>query len=603
MPRVTMFLMVGGAVGLLAGCGGGVTQDDMRRHAIQRRDNNEANSDTPAATNANKREKKKARDTQPSAAAQADSNTSRSAKNDSSSSKQPTTHSADDTAGEKDAAISATTPGKPSKPLDLVGRRQRTIDNLAEIGKAISRYCEENGHLFAPAIRHSRGQPILSWRVELLPYLGHEDLYQKFDHKQAWDSEPNKRLLSLIPDVYQSPERFDERTNYVIPIGSFTAFNRPQRGVPVRKIEDGLENTVVLLEADDTAAVPWTKPEDLTINLTTFDTHVGSLRSDGFFVVWGNGTVTRVTSERNEPDLKAIFTFDAHDMFISETVRAAATATPAPVHAKRAADSSTQPASDPEIVAEWPGERPGDAPTKPVTSRATTRRAETDTGDEMRDPKPGTRSLERARVLVREIYEDHYKNSKTRDERHRLSRRMLSHVPEMADDPAGQYVLLQIVIDIAVQIGDAATAIDAMEQVSARFDISTLERLKLEHRVLGQLGDRRNRSQATNQALLDRTGPLIQKALEVEEFDTAESFCRLALSAARQLDLKREAAKLQREQKTIQEAKKAYDTVRRTVKTLECNDDPRANYQVGRYYCLIRRDWHKGLPLLAKGSH
>ena len=33
------------------------------------------------------------------------------------------------------------------------------------------------------------------------------------------------------------------------------------------------------------------------------------------------------------------------------------------------------------------------------------------------------------------------------------------------------------------------------------------------------------------------------------------------------------------------------------------SDDPEANLRVGRYYCLIRGEWEKGLPLLAKGSH
>ena len=44
----------------------------------------------------------------------------------------------------------------------------------------------------------------LSWRVEILPYLGKQELYDKFDHKKSWDSDVNKALLSQMPDVFRS---------------------------------------------------------------------------------------------------------------------------------------------------------------------------------------------------------------------------------------------------------------------------------------------------------------------------------------------------------------------------------------------------------------
>jgi hypothetical protein len=55
--------------------------------------------------------------------------------------------------------------------------------------------------------------------------------------------------------------------------------------------------------------------------------------------------------------------------------------------------------------------------------------------------------------------------------------------------------------------------------------------------------------------------------------------------------------------RTIQEARNAYRTIHRTIANLEDADDPKANLDVGRYYCLIRDEWEKGLPMLAKGSH
>ena len=49
------------------------------------------------------------------------------------------------------------------------------------------------------------GNPKLSWRVYLLPYLGYSDLFAKFRLNEAWNSPNNFPLLSQMPDFYRSP--------------------------------------------------------------------------------------------------------------------------------------------------------------------------------------------------------------------------------------------------------------------------------------------------------------------------------------------------------------------------------------------------------------
>lgn len=44
----------------------------------------------------------------------------------------------------------------------------------------------------------------LSWRVHLLPFLGEETLYRKFDLDQPWDSADNKKLVAAMPDIFRS---------------------------------------------------------------------------------------------------------------------------------------------------------------------------------------------------------------------------------------------------------------------------------------------------------------------------------------------------------------------------------------------------------------
>ncbi|HKB04137.1 MAG TPA: DUF1559 domain-containing protein, partial [Gemmataceae bacterium] len=52
-------------------------------------------------------------------------------------------------------------------------------------------------------ITDKAGKPLLSWRVELLPYMEQADLYKQFRRDEPWDSEHNLQLLAKMPDVFR----------------------------------------------------------------------------------------------------------------------------------------------------------------------------------------------------------------------------------------------------------------------------------------------------------------------------------------------------------------------------------------------------------------
>jgi hypothetical protein len=133
---------------------------------------------------------------------------------------------------------------------------------------------------------------------------------------EPWNSPHNRTLLAQIPAVYQSPERFDERTNYLVPVGSSTMF-RAERGMRSDRIEDGLTNTVLLVEADDTLAIPWTEPRDYEVNLEAPMANLGSLRGDSFYVIWGGGAPGRLLVSTQHDALRAMFTADGGEEFIA----------------------------------------------------------------------------------------------------------------------------------------------------------------------------------------------------------------------------------------------------------------------------------------------
>jgi hypothetical protein len=202
----------------------------------------------------------------------------------------------------------------PLNPLSAQERAKRTVANLKRIGAALENHFEEKGYYPSRGIPRNLPDGNLSWRVELLPYLGYGELYAQFHFDEPWNSRHNSTLLPSIPAVYQSPERFDERTNYVLPVASGTIFSRNRASRP-SYFEDGLENTVMVVEVDDQWSVPWTAPRELDLVLSDPAARLGTLREGSFFVVWGGGQVGRVLTSAGQGNLKAMFTYDAGENF------------------------------------------------------------------------------------------------------------------------------------------------------------------------------------------------------------------------------------------------------------------------------------------------
>jgi hypothetical protein len=140
----------------------------------------------------------------------------------------------------------------------------RDLDNMRTIAKALNAYCDRYGSYPPPATVNAQGKKLLSWRVLILPFMGYEDLYKRFELSQPWDSPSNMNLLRDMPTEYASPNSPDALTtfeaNYALIVGTGTIF--PASGPLARQdVEDG---TILLVETQNNAA--WTSPGDLDVN-------------------------------------------------------------------------------------------------------------------------------------------------------------------------------------------------------------------------------------------------------------------------------------------------------------------------------------------------
>lgn len=139
--------------------------------------------------------------------------------------------------------------------------RGRSWNYLHSIGIALNNYWATNGNLPPAVVYDKTGHPLYSWRVLLLPYVEQDALYKNFHLDEPWDSPNNLPLSQKTPSCYRSYGSDQGFTEFQVLIGPGTAFERPGLGLNSADFPDGLDNTILVVEAVD--SVPWAKPIDL----------------------------------------------------------------------------------------------------------------------------------------------------------------------------------------------------------------------------------------------------------------------------------------------------------------------------------------------------
>jgi hypothetical protein len=215
-----------------------------------------------------------------------------------------------------------------TKRVRAVAMKMKAQNSLKQIGLAMHNADSTNNALpAAVAYRTRDGSPGLSWRVHLLPYLEHDNLYKSFRFDEPWDSRHNKALLTNMPAVYALPGKEEEArqglTYFQVFAGKGTAFDessasdltspgnwdnpfigRPRRGLSLNRIGEGhgMSNTILVVEAAQ--PVPWTKPEDLPYDPDGPLPPLGAQSSRFFSVLMADASVRSVGRDVPEAVLR-----------------------------------------------------------------------------------------------------------------------------------------------------------------------------------------------------------------------------------------------------------------------------------------------------------
>ena len=108
------------------------------------------------------------------------------------------------------------------------------------------------------------GDPLHSWRVLILPFLGEESLYDSIDLSKPWDHPVNAAARGATVPAYRCPglDHSPEMTTYLAVVGEDCVFNTSAPRT-LDEITDGTSKTIAIVEASRDRAVHWMSPRDI----------------------------------------------------------------------------------------------------------------------------------------------------------------------------------------------------------------------------------------------------------------------------------------------------------------------------------------------------
>ncbi len=208
-------------------------------------------------------------------------------------------------------------------------------------------------------------------------------------------------------------------------------------------------------------------------------------------------------------------------------------------------------------------------------------------------PSPEARAA--AAERIREIYRDQYADKKP-PARHELARTLLEAAAG-ASDEAARHAYLEEARQVAAGSGHVIVALLAVGRMATHFKVdgAELEEETLEKLQRSTRAPRWARLLAATQ--LERATHAFLRG-DYRESARAASKAAAAGKKAKSALLPRRAAKLKA---VATRARTEHGRVKKWIELEEPSTDPGVNLALGRYHCLQRGDWKRGLPFLARG--
>jgi hypothetical protein len=153
-------------------------------------------------------------------------------------------------------------------------RCNQCVDHLERLAQALRAYHDTYGSFPPALVADATGNPMHSWRVEMLPFLDASDAYQKYDHSEPWNSRMNNGAMvhcsrrsgsdffCMSDPCWSRAGKTIDFTSYFAVVGPQTAWRGP---TPTKRsdLPDRGKRMILLVESAD-RAIDWKEPKDLS---------------------------------------------------------------------------------------------------------------------------------------------------------------------------------------------------------------------------------------------------------------------------------------------------------------------------------------------------
>ena len=203
-----------------------------------------------------------------------------------------------------------------------------------------------------------------------------------------------------------------------------------------------------------------------------------------------------------------------------------------------------------------------------------------------------------ARKVMLEIYQEELSKARKPEEKIKVAERLFKQAMETRDDPVAKYVLLQKARDVACDAGAWIPATQVVNEMASFYQVErlTLTAITLEKANAPPAG-------APTNLALQQAVSLLDEALAVDDFGAAQKYMNLVNTLRRTAVDGMVLFSAQEAAKEYREVSAAYEKAKPAFEKLAANpDDADAKSIVGKYLCVYRKQWRKGISLLAEGN-
>lgn len=221
----------------------------------------------------------------------------------------------------------------------------------------------------------------------------------------------------------------------------------------------------------------------------------------------------------------------------------------------------------------------------------------TDPAGTTRAGVPSADDQKRVESVIKDLYKKEA-SSTSKDERRALAEELLKKALDESELPV-TFVFLREAREHAIYAGDVGIAMQATEAMGRIFEIDSfasrlevLDKVRPAARTADALG-----------AILERMLALCDEAVDQDNYASAAEVLKKSQAMTKDAALERFAAQIRTREKRVVELRREYAKVEAQAKTLaQSPGDVGAALAVGKFLCLDKGDWIRGLDVLAKSG-